>query len=184
MAPRSDEPRRDAQSSRRGASRAGDGGDTGGRGTDRTDPADPGSEIGGISDARAYTPRGRTVREAAESAATRRSGGVGAGSRRAPRATRSGDPFRPALQVLDGGRPHQRGTAGDAPRGGVRAAGTGRTVVARTPAAPAPRNRPPRAVGTPARPAARPADGRPARPARPSWPIRYAGCGWAPCSPW
>lgn len=49
------------------------------------------AELGGIADARAYTPRGRTVRESAE-------------QRRVSRATRSSDPFRPALQVLDGGR--------------------------------------------------------------------------------
>ncbi|MDG4832148.1 penicillin-binding protein 2 [Solwaraspora sp. WMMD1047] len=45
----------------------------------------------GISDARAYTPRGRTVRDTPE-------------LRRAPRGGRSADPFRPALQVLEGGR--------------------------------------------------------------------------------
>jgi cell division protein FtsI (penicillin-binding protein 3) len=58
-------------------------------GTDRT-----GRPRAGIGDARSYTPRGRTVREMSE-------------QRRTPRAGRTADPFRPALQVLDGGR---RGT--------------------------------------------------------------------------
>jgi cell division protein FtsI (penicillin-binding protein 3) len=48
--------------------------------------------FGGIGDARAYTPRGRTVRE-------------GDQRTRSPRTGRNTDPFRPALQVLDGGRP-------------------------------------------------------------------------------
>ncbi|MFV2009168.1 MULTISPECIES: penicillin-binding transpeptidase domain-containing protein [unclassified Micromonospora] len=72
MADRSDPPRRDPRGSRRGG------------------VGEPGP-IGGIADARAYTPRGRTVRESAE-------------QRRTGRAERSRDPFRPALQVLDGGR--------------------------------------------------------------------------------
>ncbi|MEV5766786.1 hypothetical protein AB0L34_19765, partial [Micromonospora sp. NPDC052213] len=55
MPPRSEEPRRDATGSRRGSSR-----DVGGRGAERRS-GEPGA--GGISDARAYTPRGRTVRE-------------------------------------------------------------------------------------------------------------------------
>ena len=73
MAPRSNDPRRDAAASRRGSSQAGSertgGGqrdtagqrEPGGRGTGRgaNPPAEPG--LGGISDARAYTPRGRTV---------------------------------------------------------------------------------------------------------------------------
>ncbi|PWU44659.1 penicillin-binding protein 2, partial [Micromonospora globispora] len=91
MPPRSEEPRRDPTGSRRGSSR-------GARGTDPRS-GEPG--VGGISDARAYTPRGRTIREgggAARSAAT-----GGAEQRRTPRSSRSGDPFRPALQVLDGG---------------------------------------------------------------------------------
>jgi cell division protein FtsI (penicillin-binding protein 3) len=48
--------------------------------------------FGGIGDARAYTPRGRTVRE-------------GDQRTRSPRTGRNADPFRPALQVLDGGQP-------------------------------------------------------------------------------
>ncbi|PWU50466.1 hypothetical protein DLE60_32850, partial [Micromonospora globispora] len=53
MPPRSEEPRRDPTGSRRGSSR-------GARGTDPRS-GEPG--VGGISDARAYTPRGRTIRE-------------------------------------------------------------------------------------------------------------------------
>ncbi|MGX1617410.1 penicillin-binding protein 2, partial [Micromonospora chalcea] len=110
MPPRSEDPRRDATGSRRGSSRG-------------SEPREPG--LGGISDARAYTPRGRTVRE-----------GGGAEQRRTPRSTRSGDPFRPALQVLDGGRTGrggQRDTAGDGGRSGRRAtAAGGRAGVVRT----------------------------------------------------
>ncbi|WP_428964452.1 peptidoglycan D,D-transpeptidase FtsI family protein [Micromonospora fluostatini] len=99
MPPRQEEPRRDATGSRRGSSRA-----SGAR------SGDPGG--GGISDARAYTPRGRSIREA----------GTGQ-QRRTPRGGRSGDPFRPALQVLDGGRaePARTGRRDAAPtgRGGV-----------------------------------------------------------------
>ncbi|TDC60688.1 penicillin-binding protein 2, partial [Micromonospora sp. KC207] len=94
MPPRSEEPRRDATGSRRGSSRA-----TGGRGEPRS--GEPG--VGGISDARAYTPRGRTIREERQAAGRPTAGG--AEQRRTPRGTRAGgDPFRPALQVLDGGR--------------------------------------------------------------------------------
>ncbi len=81
MAPRSDEPRRDPPGSRRGS----------GRGGNRTGQQPSGEPGRGISDARAYTPRGRSLREAAE-------------QRRTPRTSRSGDPFRPALQVVEGGR--------------------------------------------------------------------------------
>ncbi|TDC79938.1 penicillin-binding protein 2, partial [Micromonospora sp. KC606] len=103
MPPRSDDPRRDATTgSRRGSSRGGE----------------PGG--GGISDARAYTPRGRTIRESDEAGAER------AGQRRNPRASRSGDPFRPALQVLDGGR------AGSARAGRRNATAAGRGGVVRT----------------------------------------------------
>ncbi|TNH23624.1 penicillin-binding protein 2, partial [Micromonospora orduensis] len=107
MPPRSDEPRRNPTGSRRGSAR-----DTGpADGESRTD--EPG--IGGISGARAYTPRGRTVRE--ERGVPAR----GAEQRRTPRSTRSNDPFRPALQVLDGGRAAAaRAARRDAP------AGTGR----------------------------------------------------------
>ncbi|UQU63164.1 penicillin-binding protein [Couchioplanes caeruleus] len=83
MPPRSDETPRRGQEPRRGASareQASGADDERGRG------------FGGIGDARAYTPRGRTVRE-------------GDQRTRSPRSGRTSDPFRPALQVLDGGRP-------------------------------------------------------------------------------
>lgn len=54
--------------------------------------------FGGIGDARAYTPRGRTVAERDQRT-------------RSPRAGRTSDPFRPALQVLDGGQPARRSRA-------------------------------------------------------------------------
>ncbi|MET8064174.1 penicillin-binding protein 2, partial [Micromonospora sp. NPDC005313] len=104
MPPRSEDPRRDATGSRRGSSRG-------------SEPREPG--LGGISDARAYTPRGRTVRE-----------GGGAEQRRTPRSNRSGDPFRPALQVLDGGRAGRAGTrepATDGARSGRRSYWIGRS---------------------------------------------------------
>ncbi|MET0492015.1 MAG: penicillin-binding transpeptidase domain-containing protein [Actinoplanes sp.] len=56
--------------------------------------------FGGIGDARAYSPRGRTVRE-------------GDQRTRSPRTGRNTDPFRPALQVLDGGRPARDRHRGD-----------------------------------------------------------------------
>nr|MDT0662055.1 penicillin-binding protein 2 [Micromonospora sp. DSM 115978] len=120
MPSRSDDPRRDTQVSRRGSSRAG-GGD-----------AEQGRDgLDGISDARAYTPRGRTVRDAPELRRTPRTGG------------RSKDPFRPALQVLEGGRSagtrgarrdaepddatgQRRGGTSD--RAGTPRSGTGRTA--------------------------------------------------------
>ncbi|MDG4799616.1 penicillin-binding protein 2 [Micromonospora sp. WMMD980] len=148
MPPRSDEPRRDATGSRRGSSRG-------------TDPREPG--VGGISDARAYTPRGRTIREG------------GAEQRRTPRSSRSGDPFRPALQVLDGGRAARTGrreppAAGEGARAGRRSAGVVRTVSARPvhepfddedEVDPPPRRRP-----GPRRPAARRPVRKPRRPPR------------------
>jgi len=88
MSPRADEPPRRGTEPRRGASRdlpPADGRD-----------ADSGRGFSGIGDARAYTPRGRTVRE-------------GDQRTRSPRAGRNADPFRPALQVLDGGQPAVRG---------------------------------------------------------------------------
>ncbi|MFI5832887.1 peptidoglycan D,D-transpeptidase FtsI family protein [Micromonospora sp. NPDC051300] len=150
MPPRSDEPRRDATGSRRGSSRG-------------SEPREPG--VGGISDARAYTPRGRTVREG------------GAEQRRTPRSSRSGDPFRPALQVVDGGRAARAGrrepaTAGESARAGRRTAG-GRAGVVRTVSTrpvhepfddeddPPPRRRP-----GPRRPAARRPVRKPRRPPR------------------
>src|SRR4051812_46488788 len=95
MSPRADDtPRRGAQPR---------------RGTSRDLPVEEAEEkrgFSGIGDARAYTPRGRTMAERDQRT-------------RSPRAGRTTDPFRPALQVLDGGRP-QRGRrpaepAGDAP---------------------------------------------------------------------
>ncbi|MER7456572.1 penicillin-binding protein 2 [Micromonospora sp. NPDC126480] len=150
MPPRSEEPRRDATGSRRGPSR-GDGA------ADRS--AEPG--VGGISGARAYTPRGRTLGEQrlGDARATRGE------QRRTPRAGRSGDPFRPALQVLDGGRAARAGRREPPPR---------RTSVVRTVPERAPRDEPPR--GRPARTApARPAARRPAR--KPPKPPRLADPG-------
>jgi cell division protein FtsI (penicillin-binding protein 3) len=89
MSPRADDtpPRRGAQP-RRGTSRDLPAeGDEGGQ---------PGRGFGGIGDARAYTPRGRTMAERDQRT-------------RSPRAGRNADPFRPALQVLDGGRPRRGG---------------------------------------------------------------------------
>ncbi|MDG4788769.1 penicillin-binding protein 2 [Micromonospora sp. WMMD1102] len=130
MTPRSDEPRRDASVSRRGSSRSPRDGE---RDTEpgRRSAAGQGgrSGLGGISDARAYTPRGRTVRDNPE---LRRTPGAVSGAdpapraRRTPRTGRSADPFRPALQVLDGGR---TGTARTARR--TAPTGTGRTITPR-----------------------------------------------------
>ncbi|WP_249997835.1 penicillin-binding transpeptidase domain-containing protein [Actinoplanes sp. M2I2] len=90
MPPRNDDtpPRRGAQP-RRGTSR-----DLPDEGEATTGRASRG--FGGIGDARAYTPRGRTVAERDQRT-------------RSPRAGRTSDPFRPALQVLDGGQPPRRG---------------------------------------------------------------------------
>src|SRR3954469_16818667 len=93
MPPRSDEPPRRAPQARRGASRDVPPAD------DQETPEE--RAFGGIGDARAYTPRGRTVAERDQRT-------------RSPRAGRTTDPFRPALQVLDGGQQE----------GGGRAAGT------------------------------------------------------------
>lgn len=106
MTPRSDDPRRDA--SRRGF-RAPDASDrsgdsrrrAGGRdGTEQSGARRDGSRLTSISEARAYSPRARTVREAPEL----RARGSAARQARSRAAERSRDPFRPALQVLDGGR--------------------------------------------------------------------------------
>ncbi|WP_053658087.1 penicillin-binding protein 2 [Micromonospora sp. NRRL B-16802] len=156
MPPRSDEPRRDPKGARRGSSRDANPAD----GEPRAD--EPG--IGGISGARAYTPRGRTVRE--ERGTPARSGG--AEQRRTPRSTRSGDPFRPALQVLDGGRAAARSGRRDAPAAGR--GGVVRTVAPRTPRRPAGDEPPPRRRTTPRTPGRtdRPAARRPSRkPPRP-----------------
>jgi cell division protein FtsI (penicillin-binding protein 3) len=68
--------------------------------------------FGGIGDARAYTPRGRTVAERDQRT-------------RSPHAARTTDPFRPALQVLDGGettgRSRRRGADDGEPAGARRA---------------------------------------------------------------
>ncbi|MFB9239610.1 penicillin-binding transpeptidase domain-containing protein [Plantactinospora siamensis] len=150
MPPRPDDPRRDDPSSRRGSA----------RGQGRGGPAD--GQLGGISDARAYTPRGRTVRETAE-------------LRRTPPATRSPEKFRPALQVLDGGRA-AAGAPTRTPPAGDRAdqpAPAGRRGTGRPAASAAARGGAGRVPSRPARGAdvARPArprrTGRPKRPAPP-----------------
>jgi cell division protein FtsI (penicillin-binding protein 3) len=80
MTPRADEPPRRGTPPRRG----------GARDLPAEMDSDRGRGFGGIGDARAYTPRGRTVAERDQRT-------------RSPRAARTTDPFRPALQVLDGG---------------------------------------------------------------------------------
>ncbi|MET8527040.1 penicillin-binding protein 2 [Micromonospora sp. NPDC005172] len=121
-----------------------------------------GQGIGGISGARAYTPRGRTVREERGTPAR----GANTEQRRTPRgSTRSGDPFRPALQVLDGGRAAARSGRRDAPAAGR--GGVVRTVAPRGPAGdePPPRRRTtPRAPRRTDRPAARRPSRKPPRP--------------------
>ncbi|GAA2584955.1 hypothetical protein GCM10010435_73710 [Winogradskya consettensis] len=96
MTPRADgTPPRRGQEPRRGSSagKAGKGSpEPEGDGQDERGQDERGRGFGGIGDARAYTPRGRTVRESDQRT-------------RNPRAGRNGDPFRPSLQVLDGGRP-------------------------------------------------------------------------------
>ncbi|MDZ5442750.1 penicillin-binding protein 2 [Micromonospora sp. 4G57] len=167
MPPRSEEPRRDPTGSRRGSSR-------GGRGADPRS-GEPG--VGGISDARAYTPRGRTLREGGGAARSAPTGG--AEQRRTPRSSRSGDPFRPALQVLDGGRAAAGRTGRRETAAGGRA-GVVRTVSPRSPRfdddeAPAPRRRPgPR---RPDRPAARRPSRKPRRPPKLADPRRRLRLG-------
>ncbi|WP_327029129.1 penicillin-binding protein 2 [Micromonospora sp. NBC_01740] len=172
MPPRSEEPRRDATGSRRGSSRNG-----GGRGGEPRS-GEPG--VGGISDARAYTPRGRTVREQRAGGRAERDADAGpAEQRRTPRSTRSGDPFRPALQVLDGGR------AGAGRAGRREAAGRSgvvRTVTPRTPRhddePAAPRRRAaPRPARRPDRPAARRPSRKPPKPPRLADPRRRLRLG-------
>src|SRR5690242_19019194 len=90
MPPRNDDTPRRGEQPRRGTSR--DLPTEDGTGTDESAQGRGGF---GIGDARAYTPRGRTLAERDQRT-------------RSPRAGRNTDPFRPALQVLDGGRP-QRG---------------------------------------------------------------------------
>ncbi|MER5338055.1 penicillin-binding protein 2 [Micromonospora sp. NPDC002717] len=168
MPPRSEEPRRDATGSRRGSSR-----DVGGRGAERRS-GEPGA--GGISDARAYTPRGRTVREQRAGARGERDDAAGrAEQRRTPRSTRSGDPFRPALQVLDGGR---AGAGRTGRREAAGRSGVVRTVTPRGPRhddePPAPRRRAPR---RPDRPAARRPSRKPPKPPRLADPRRRLRLG-------
>jgi cell division protein FtsI (penicillin-binding protein 3) len=91
MTPRADEPPRRGTPPRRGAARD----------LPPERDSDTGRGFGGIGDARAYTPRGRTVAERDQRT-------------RSPHAGRTTDPFRPALQVLDGGE-----TAGRARRRGL-----------------------------------------------------------------
>ncbi|MGX6604865.1 penicillin-binding transpeptidase domain-containing protein [Micromonosporaceae bacterium Da 78-11] len=88
MSPRADDTPRRGTQPRRGTSR-----DLPVEGAEESAP-DRG--FGGIGDARAYTPRGRTMAERDQRT-------------RSPRAGRTTDPFRPALQVLDGGQPPRRG---------------------------------------------------------------------------
>ncbi|MCL7455616.1 penicillin-binding protein 2 [Micromonospora echinofusca] len=169
MPPRSEEPRRDATGSRRGSSR-----NAGGRGAEPRS-GEPG--VGGISDARAYTPRGRTVREQRAGGRAEPDADAGpAAQRRTPRSTRSGDPFRPALQVLDGGRAGA-GRAGR--REATGPAGVVRTVTPRTPRhddePPAPRRR--TAARRPDRPAARRPSRKPPKPPRLADPRRRLRLG-------
>jgi len=89
MSPRSDDTPRRGTQPRRGTSRDLE------PGNDDAGSAEKKRGFGGIGDARAYTPRGRTMAERDQRT-------------RSPRAGRTTDPFRPALQVLDGGQP-QRG---------------------------------------------------------------------------
>ncbi|MEV4637246.1 penicillin-binding transpeptidase domain-containing protein [Actinoplanes sp. NPDC049548] len=95
MTPRSDETPRRGQQPRRGASAQ----------DQPVADEERGGGFAGIGAARAYTPRGRTVRE-------------GDQRTRSPRTGRNVDPLRPSLQVLDGGRPvreRRRDTDDDLP---------------------------------------------------------------------
>ena len=96
MSPRADQPPRRDLEPRRGASRGRTPAeeDADERADGRADDSRRG--FGGIGEARAYTPRGRTVAERDQRT-------------RSPRAGRNADPFRPALQVLDGGQSGGRG---------------------------------------------------------------------------
>src|SRR3954469_797502 len=98
MSPRADDtPRRGAQP-RRGTSR-----DLPAETAESAEETPRSRGFGGIGDARAYTPRGRTMAERDQRT-------------RSPRAGRTADPFRPVLQVLDGGQPPRgrgRGAAAD-----------------------------------------------------------------------
>ncbi|MBE1492360.1 peptidoglycan D,D-transpeptidase FtsI family protein [Plantactinospora soyae] len=179
MAPRSEEPRRDASVSRRGSSRTGGGREPDERGAGHGGRSGSGSGLGGISDARAYTPRGRTVRDNPEPTRPVPAGGDAAGrSRRTPRSSRSADPFRPALQVLDGGR-----TGASRTTRRVAATGTGRTITPRPvrggDVAKPVRRRPADGAGGPTRAAAptRRPGRRPRRPPRLADPHRRLRLG-------
>src|SRR3989337_335603 len=102
--PEESAPRRGSEEPRRGSARGADASRRGGQ-----PEQDPPAERGfGISEARAYTPRGRTMRE------------------RTPRTGRTSDPFRPALQVVEGGKPRTaRRPAADEPAGEPRGGGAG-----------------------------------------------------------
>ncbi|MFV2101075.1 penicillin-binding transpeptidase domain-containing protein [Micromonospora sp. LOL_024] len=173
MSPRPDEPRRDATGSRRGSSRG-----AGDRGAGDRGAADRGSGdrgIGGISDARAYTPRGRTVREGTPAAGAGRTG-----QRRNPRSSRSQDPFRPALQVLDGGRSAANRAGGRQGGPERRDGAAGRATVVRTVTDRSPRDEPAasprrRVAGREPRRGERPAGRRP--PRKPPRPPRLADPG-------
>jgi len=93
------------------------------------------TERGGLADARRYSPRGRTVRESAEAA-------------------HRGDPFRPALQVLQGGQS------------------------ARTPA----RKAEPARRSEPAKPVKKTAQARKAAPAKKAAPVRKAAAKKSPAA--
>jgi cell division protein FtsI (penicillin-binding protein 3) len=93
VTPRGDDTPRRGQEPRRGSSSEEPEEQQPGRG--RGTRSSRGTGSGGIGAARAYTPRGRTVRETDQRT-------------RSPRAARDNDPFRPALQVLDGGRPARK----------------------------------------------------------------------------
>jgi cell division protein FtsI (penicillin-binding protein 3) len=144
------QPRRGDQTPRRGTA-------GGAGGADRAGGAGGRAGRSLISDARAYTPRARTVREAPE---LRNRAGT--------------DPFRPALQVFDGGGGGARGrkaTPGGKAAARARDAAPERrtaTTARRRPTA----NRAPGSGRNPTRATGRPS--RPARPARPRRPPRLA----------
>ncbi|GIF68070.1 hypothetical protein Ais01nite_61050 [Asanoa ishikariensis] len=114
MPPRTPDPRRDPSGARRNPPRAG-------RPADDDGPAPARSGRGGIFEAQAYTPRGRTVREQART--------------RTPRATpakpvtpeKPAKPEQPTLRVVDGGRADEP----RAPRKAASPARTGATPAAR-----------------------------------------------------
>lgn len=116
------------------------------RGTGRAGAGAGAAPLRGISDARRYTPRGRSIREADTThqvGTARRPRGADAGDRRtgqpdppgarSPRRSGGADPFRPALQIISGGadtvRPAPGGRTGTGAAGPAGATGrTGRRV--------------------------------------------------------